>query len=155
MIDHTQVQQIVEDTISQQGAFLVDLNIDSGNHIKVVADHIERVSLDQLVQLSRAIEGAFDRDDEDFEIMVTSPGVGEPLKVWQQYVQNVGRTLKVETKADLEFKGQLTSFENDVITLEWKEREPKKVGKGKITVNKEIKIPIADIKRSRVQIEFK
>ena len=40
------------------------------------------------------------------------------------------------------------------ITLEWKAREPKKIGKGKETVDKKVVLPFEEIKEATVIISF-
>ena len=155
MIDQQHLQKLIDEIVARQGAFLVDLAVDSGNRIQVKVDHIKGITLEQLAEVSRAIEQGFDREEEDFEITVTSPGVGTPLKVPQQYEQNIGRILKVKTSTDEEYKGRLTAFNDDELTLTWKERQPKEKGKGKVTVEKEQKINLADVEEAKVQIEFK
>jgi ribosome maturation factor RimP len=48
----------------------------------------------------------------------------------------------------------LTKVTEDTITLEWKTREPKPVGKGKITVQKKQEIAITDIEQAKVKLKF-
>lgn len=155
MIDQQHLQNVIQDVLAQQEAFLVDLQVDAGNNIQVKVDHIKGITLEQLTKVSRAIENAFDREEEDFEITVASPGVGTPLKVPQQYEQNLGRKLKVKMQDGNEYSGRLDEYTGDDIVLSWKERQPKEVGKGKVTVEKEQKISLADIAKAEVQIEFK
>lgn len=155
MIDQQHLQSVIEDALAQQEAFLVDLQVDAGNNIQVKADHVKGITLEQLTKVSRAIEGAFDREEEDFEITVASPGVGTPLKVPQQYEQNLGRKLKVKLNDGAEYTGQLNKFTGEAIVLTWKERKPKEVGKGKVTVEIEKEINLSEIQRAEVQIEFK
>jgi ribosome maturation factor RimP len=43
---------------------------------------------------------------------------------------------------------------NDDLILAWKAREPKKIGKGKETVEKTLEIPYGDIKEAIVTVTF-
>ena len=54
----------------------------------------------------------------------------------RQYAKNIGRTLSVKLQSDKKIEGELTHADDSKITLEWKAREPKPIGKGKVTVNK-------------------
>jgi ribosome maturation factor RimP len=155
MINIEKVKEILADSLPEHDAFLVDLKLSGANQIKLWVDKLEGIKLGELAAISRSIENSFDRDLEDFELEVTSPGVGEPLKVQQQYEQNVGRWLAVKTAAGESFEGQLTKFEDDSLTLEYSERVPKEKGKGKkkITVKKEL--PLAQLKEAKVQVRFK
>lgn len=59
--------------------------------------------------------------------------------------------VKTETE---EFEGTLTEVTDNEITLRWKTREPKPVGKGKHTVEKEKTLPYEEIKEAKVKIIF-
>ena len=50
--------------------------------------------------------------------------------------------------------GELLSFEEEILTLQWEERVPKEVGKGKVTVKNEAHIALADVKEAKVQVRF-
>lgn len=82
-----------------------------------------------------------------------SAGATAPLTHQRQYVKNVNRTLSVRTSAE-EIEGVLTNATENDIQLEWKAREPKPVGKGKVTVNKQANIAYQDIVEAKVVIKF-
>ena len=85
---------------------------------------------------------------------MASAGVSSPLKLVRQFKKNLNRNLKV-TKTDKEvIEAQLTDVSDENITLEWKAREPKKIGKGKETVEKKIQLPYSEIKEATVIISF-
>lgn len=155
MITKEQVLTLLKPALEEREAFLIDCSIDAANKIVVVADSLQGVNLEDITALSRAIEHQLDRDIEDFELTVTSPGVGAPLKVAEQYQQNVGRVLKLQTKQGEKMEGELTSFEDDTLTLEWRTRVPKEIGKGKQTVIKKHILPRAEIAEAKVQVRFK
>ncbi len=133
--------------------FLISLDVNANNHIKVVIDGDEGVAVNDCIMVSRAIEHNLDRDEEDFSLEVTSAGVSEPLIMARQYKKNIGRKLKVKTAED-KFEGELISATDYEIKLSWKAREPKPVGKGKVTVEKEAVLPYSDILEAKVKITF-
>ena len=53
-----------------------------------------------------------------------------------------------------EIEGTLTEVLEDGIVLNWKAREPKPVGKGKITVDKNATIAFENIKEAKAKIIF-
>jgi len=61
--------------------------------------------------------------------------------------------LMVKT-AEGKFEGTLVEVNEKEISLNWKTREPKPVGKGKITVEKQQTIPLSEIKQAKVKIIF-
>lgn len=154
MLDQDKVRDLLEKGLQEQGAFLIDFQIAAGNLIQVTVDTLTGISLEKITAISRAIEHNLDREEQDFELQVSSPGVGSPLVVPQQYEQNLGRDLKVKTEDGEKYKGELSQFDGETIVLEWTEREPKEVGKGKITVKKEVRLNLSDIKEAKVQVRF-
>ncbi|SHG66694.1 ribosome assembly cofactor RimP [Flagellimonas flava] len=133
--------------------FLIDFTMGSDNTIRVVLDGDQGVNLQDCMNISRAIEHNLDREDEDFSLEVTSAGATSPLELPRQYKKNIGRKLAVKTE-DKELEGTLTEATTDTITLEWKAREPKPVGKGKVTVQKKEVIPFSDIHKAKVILKF-
>ena len=79
--------------------------------------------------------------------------MSSPLKLVRQFKKNIGRTLKVKT-ATQTIEAELINANDDTITLTWKTREPKKIGKGKEDVIKNIQIPYSEIKEAVVTINF-
>lgn len=148
------VENILEPLLQEKGIFLVELNVSEKSQIKVVIDTLEGITLQELGEVNRALENALDREEEDFALTVTSPGVGEPLQVPQQYEQNVGRKVKLITSEGEEFNGRMINWDGEKATLQWKQREPKPVGKGKRTVSKEQSWPLEQIGQLQVEIEF-
>lgn len=134
--------------------FLIDFNIDLNNDIKVILDGDEGVSLSDCIAVSRAIEHNIDREEYDFSLEVASAGASSPLTMPRQYKKNMGRILEVKTQGGQTVEGTLTEVSENGINLQWKAREPKPVGKGKITVDKSLDIPFDDIKESKVKIIF-
>tara|TARA_B100000900_G_scaffold53873_1_gene39970 strand:+ start:216 stop:683 length:468 start_codon:yes stop_codon:yes gene_type:complete len=134
--------------------FLVDLKISADRSIKVILDGDKEVNVKDCINISRAIEGALDRDEEDFSLEVASAGVGSPLKFPRQYHKNLGRKLEVVSTEGLKFQGELTHVREDAIELQWKQREPKPIGKGKVTVTKNKTLMFDEISQTKVMIKF-
>ena len=134
------VGQLIENgLIEKEHVFLVDFVVSKDNKIMITLDGDYEVSVQDCIDISRAVEHHLDREEVDFELEVASAGVGTPLKLSRQYKKNVGRHLIVKA-FDKQFNGVLKDADNDKIYLEWTERVPKKIGKGKenIIVTKEI-----------------
>ncbi|WP_420602823.1 ribosome assembly cofactor RimP [Flagellimonas sp.] len=133
--------------------FLIDFTVGGDNTIRVVLDGDNGVNLQDCMDVSRAIEHNLDREEEDFALEVTSAGATSPLQLPRQYKKNIGRKIKVRT-GEVELEGNLTQATEDSITLEWKAREPKPVGKGKVTVQKKQEIAFSDIHEAKVILKF-
>ena len=134
--------------------FLVDLKISNDKSINVILDGDKEVNIKDCINISRAIEFDLDRDEEDFSLEVASAGVGSPLKFPRQYRKNLGRKLEVISSDGLKFIGELTHVKEDAIELQWKQREPKPIGKGKVTVIKNKILTFDEISQTKVMIKF-
>lgn len=149
------VENLLQEAFEENNSlFLIELNINEANHISVVIDGDEGVSVNDCIAVSRKIEHNLDREEEDFSLDVASAGVSTPLEMPRQYRKNIGRTVGVTTVEGEKIEGELVKFEDETITLKWKAREPKPVGKGKVTVNKEAVLPLSKIKEAKVIITF-
>ena len=133
--------------------FLIDLTITDAFKIIVTLDGDNGVTLQDCIDISRAIEHNLDREEQDFSLEVASGGVSAPLKLVRQYKKNIGRTLQVKTATEI-ITAELVDVNDEFITLTWTAREPKKIGKGKETVEKRQGFPYTDIKEAIVTITF-
>ncbi len=155
MISATQVKALAEEKVAGTNNYIVDVRVTTDNKIYVEVDNIERgVTIKECVGVSRAIEGAFDREEEDFELKVSSPGLDQPFKVHQQYLKNVGREVKVVKNDDRSQKGLLKTVNDDGIVLETKRKEKIEGRKAKQWVVEEHPIGFENIKETTVIISF-
>jgi ribosome maturation factor RimP len=153
-MDKQRVQFLLEEALAENTAlFLIELTFLPGNKIQVVVDGDTGISLKECIRISKKIDQNLDREEEDFGLEVTSPDIAEPLKVLRQYQKNLNRILKVKTNDDV-LEGRLTEVTDTHIVLAWKAREPKPIGKGKVTVEKTATIAHKEITEAKVKIIF-
>ena len=77
-----------------------------------------------------------------------------PSKNKRQYKKNINRILKIRLQDNSTIEGVLIKVTEDEIELEWKARERKPIGKGKITVVKNATISYINILEAKVKIIF-
>ena len=148
------VYHLINEGLTEKPAvFLIDLTITDSFKVIVTLDADNGVILQDCIDISRAIENNLDREEQDFSLEVASVGVGSPLKMVRQYKKNVGRTLIVKV-ANETIEAQLVDANEEFITLAWEAREPKKIGKGKETVQKRQEILYSEIKEAIVTVTF-
>ena len=133
--------------------FLLDLKVGLDQSIHVTLDGDQGISLKDCMAISRAIEHELDREEFDFSLEVGSAGATAPLILPRQYAKHLGRKLKV-TREGSDIEGTLTAADSEGITLNWKVREPKPIGKGKHTVKKEAVVPYSEIREAKVVLTF-
>lgn len=149
------VQQLIQEALDENPAlFLIDLEIKGDNEIKVTIDGDQGVTVQDCIAVSRKVEHNLDREEADFSLEVMSVGATTPLKLPRQFKKNIGRSLEVKTTKGDKIEGLLETAADNEATLVWKTREPKPVGKGKVTVQKTATIPYEDIVQAKVVIKF-
>ena len=65
------VEKLLEKALEENPSlFLISLSISSANHIQIIIDGDEAVSVQNCMDISRAIEHNLDREEEDFSLEV-------------------------------------------------------------------------------------
>lgn len=138
MIDRDRIISLIQERLDESEVFVVDIQVKSGNVIRVYIDEPTGISLDTCIEFSRLIEFGLDRETEDFELQVSSPGLTEALKVPQQYTKHIGNSLKIMTNDEETFIGELLSADEQGIQI-----------------NAEIKVKEAGKKKKKTEIQSK
>jgi ribosome maturation factor RimP len=105
------VSQVIEESVGTrgEGVYLIDIKVKgkgSGRKIEVLMDADIGIQIHQCAYISRRIREKLEADDEllelvgeNFDLMVSSPGLGEPIIIPRQYIRHVGKLLLI-TYAD-------------------------------------------------------
>ena len=133
--------------------FILDFKLSENNDINIIIDSDAGATIDDVVFFSRQIEHNLDREETDFSLTVSSFDITKPFHLKRQFHKNLNRKIKVKTETG-EKEGLLKSIDSTKIILENKVREPKKIGKGKVTVIKQEAIPFETIKEAKVVLKF-
>ena len=123
MIDSKKIKALVDEWLDGKDYFFVDATVDKENRIVVEIDHKEGVWIEDCCDLSRFIEAHLNRDEEDFELEVGSAGIGQPLKVVQQYQNNIGNEVEVLPLDGKKLQGTLTDANEGGFTLCYQEKQ--------------------------------
>ena len=107
MISESYIRQLVEEKLEGTDMFIVELTLSSNNRIVVEVDGMSGVTIDDCVAVSRQIESNLDREQEDFELQVSSAGIDKPLRARRQFEKNIGREVKIVLQDSAELKGEL------------------------------------------------
>ncbi|MDZ7741930.1 MAG: ribosome assembly cofactor RimP [Bacteroidota bacterium] len=151
MIEVNEIEKIVEEKLAGTSLFMVSLKAKPGNVISIYIDGEDEVSIDDCVNLSRHIESRYNRDMEDFELNVSSAGVGHAFTDPRQYRKYLGREVDVVMSNGKKYTGKLLEYRDDLIRVEVE--LSKKQKKEKLSPVKEFKL--SDIKETKGSISFK
>jgi ribosome maturation factor RimP len=155
MIDVEIVRSIVNQQLDPIKEFIVDLTISSSNKIFVLIDGDEGLTIDRCVKISRAIEQELDREREDFELEVSSPGLSMPLKVERQFHKNIGRDVELVLITDEKYIGKLISASKEGFSIEIKELVKSEDKKRKELIIRKIDLLYSDVISTKIVISFR
>ncbi len=149
------VKELINQAMAEHtDLFLIDYTISTDYKISITIDGDHGVTLQDCIDVSRIIEHSLDREEQDFSLEVASAGATSPLKLPRQFKKNIGRKLKVVTLSQEKYEATIVDADDTQIFLEWKSRETKPVGKGKVTVEKKEAVAYDQIKEAIVIITF-
>lgn len=154
MINKHTIISLIESHFEGSDKFIVDVKVLAGNKIEVYIDAPKHIVIADCVELSRFIEGHLDREKEDFELQVSSPGATESFKVLDQYRKYKETKVKVVTKDGKKYEGVLKEANDDTFVIEETRREKKIVGKGNQTVIENITIAYNNVKETKSVLPF-
>ena len=149
MITEKQVTALIGEYLRGSDKFLIDVMIKPLNHIMVFIDGDHGVTIDDCRNLSRYLEQKFDRDREDFDLMVSSAGADRPFRVLRQYQKYLGKNLEVVTVSGEKLEGPLLKADSAGIKLELKLKKSKKETEMKV-----LDLKYAEIKTAKIVLSF-
>lgn len=154
MITIEKIQKLAEAKIAEGLNFIVDISVKPSNKITVLLDNDNGISVADCVEMSRHIEFSLDRESEDFELNVMSPGLTEPFKILRQYKKNIGKQIDIITKENKKITGKLISVDDTSILLETKTKEKVDGKKGKQLIINNVNLTFNQIKETKIVISF-
>jgi ribosome maturation factor RimP len=155
MITKEKIEAFVNEKIAETDIFLVDIQVNTGNVIHVYLDKPEGISIEECVEISRFINAEMDRDVEDYELEVSSPGLSFPFKVSGQYEKYLGRQVQIVLQTGKKLHGTLLSHTPQGITIEH-EVSVREEGKKRKKLIKENKyLTFEEIKTTKAVVSFK
>ena len=88
-----------------EGAYLIDIKVKgkaSARKIEILLDADDGIRIHQCAYVSRRVREQIEADEElleligeNFDMIVSSPGLGEPIIIPRQYIRHVGKLLQV------------------------------------------------------------
>ena len=126
MINKEQIEKLVREFITDGDLFIVDITVNTSSKIMVFLDSDNSVTIDDCKGISRHIEKNLDREIEDFELQVSSSGLGEALKLVRQYKNRIGKELNVVQKDGTKYHGTLKEADDDSFQIELRKKKKEK-----------------------------
>jgi ribosome maturation factor RimP len=152
-MDITHIQQLVTGKLQGTDAFLVDVKL-SLNRIGISIDKPTGITIEECAQVSRYVAAELENSGmlETRELEVGSPGMDQPLKVYQQYLRRIGRKLSVMTPDGKLHNGILKEANENTFTLF--ETIITKQDNKKVKTEQDVVYNYSDIKETKLEITF-
>ena len=123
MINKETIQTLTEEWLSGNDYFLVDINFGADDRIVIEIDHADGVWIEDCAELSRFLQERLGDELGEFELEVGSAGLGQPVKVAQQYINHVGDMVEVLDLEGKKFQGILKAVDGNNFTVTVQEKQ--------------------------------
>ena len=155
MIKEEFIRTLAEQQIAGTDKFIVNVKVKQGNHILIFLDADSSISISDCAKMSKFIESNLNRDEEDFDIEVSSAGLDFPLAFKRQYKKNIGKEVKVVLKDGTVKNGFISSVTDEGFEITEKNIEKKNNKKIKVEIEKTLLYFVFDhVKETRLVISI-
>ena len=154
MIDALLLKSFIENQLEGSDYFLVDVKVKQNNEIEVEIDSDGPVDIEECEKLTRAIEGEFDRDKEDYILEVGSSGLTTPFKIKRQYKKYLGKEVEVIGSDGKKTVGMLRSVGDDTFTVLSQEKVKRPDKKRPVIEEVEHTFRYDEIKQTKYLLKF-
>lgn len=147
-------EEIVQPILQNLELELVDIEyVKEGRDwfLRVYIDKPEGVSIDECTLVSERLSDQLDAEDPikgAYFLEVSSPGVERPLKTREDLINHIDQNANVRLYRHIdghkEYEGVIKSFEDDILTIEYRDRARLK----------EVEIPFDQIAKARRAVSF-
>ena len=116
------IASLLQPKLDELNCFVVEVVFNPANNkIEVFIDSLETISISQCTTISRHLEFFLDHDDaisEKYTLEVSSPGVGSPFKVEQQYQKHIGKEVEIKLLDGSNMIGLLRELNDTTIVID-------------------------------------
>ena len=157
MINKDVVKAAVEEWLSQNDYFLVDVDMTPDGRIVIEIDHADGVWIEDCAALSRFLQERLGEEHGEYELEVGSAGIGQPFKVVQQYINHIGKEVEVLAADGKKYQGVLQSVADDGLSFVVVVKEKQKIeGKKRpVLVDVEKTFNTNEVKYAKYLLAFK
>ena len=155
MIERNTVKTVVEEWLSGNDYFLVDVTFTPDDRIVVEIDHADGVWIEDCAELSRFMQERLGEELGDYELEVGSAGIGQPFKVEQQYLNHIGKDVEVLDAEGKKVQGVLKQVDGRDFVVTVKEKQKLEGKKRPQIVDVDKSFNMNNIKYTKYLLSFK
>ena len=135
----------------------MDADITPDGRIVIEIDHADGVWIEDCAALSRFLQERLGEELGEYELEVGSAGIGQPFKVFRQYLNHIGKEVEVLAADGKKYQGVLQSVADDglsfVVTVKEKQKQEGK--KRPVLVDVEKTFRTDEVKYTKYLLSFK
>ncbi len=155
-MDKTSMSESIQGYLREKELFLVGIDISKDNDIEITVESEEGgVSLDNCIDITKIIEGIFNRDLEDYSLTVSSAGLDQPFRVVKQYLKFIGKEVEVVLKGGGKVKGVLSGTDENGFEVTTSKMVKQEGSKKKVQEDTVTAYSYGEIKSCKPVIKFK
>lgn len=154
MITKDQIIECISEKLKEDDVYIVEVKASTTNKISILLDSFEGIPISYCVEINRFIEAEFDRDEEDYELEVSSAGASGPFKTLMQYQKNLNKEVLVKPEGANPRKGILEAANDIDFTISFLEKEKVEGKKKKVEVEKKLTFTYDQIVSTELVFKF-
>jgi ribosome maturation factor RimP len=156
LIKKDSIIRLTNEFLKDSSNYLIEVQVSTSNKVRVYIENDDHVSIQDCISLSKHIEHSLDRESEDFELEVSSPGIDQPFKHERQFNKYKGKDVSITLIDGKLVQGKLIDFKDNQIILSptSKNKIKKQSTLTSFSDNSNLIIPVADAKETRLIIVF-
>lgn len=151
MIERKRILQQVESLTEGSDIFLVDVLV-SRDTVQVFVDKPAGITIEDCSALSGRLQSVMGNELDEYNLVVSSPGLDHPLKIPEQFIRNEGKEVEVVTADGMKRRGILLSADRLGFTIE---ELIKNGGRKKEIRGLEQRFEYDGVKRVNIIVKFK
>jgi len=151
MISKDNIVKYIDEGFGDKDYFIVEIIINNQNEIIILIDNQKGINIKECVEISRYLRLNLGDELDGYELQVSSPGLGQPFKVIEQYKKNIGKQVEIVSIEGIKTVGKLNFVSDEFIEIE---EQIKIKSKKNIKEIKNIKIEFSKIKSTKEVIKI-
>ena len=155
MIEEKYIINLINDHYQNTDKFLISLKITTSNKIEIYIDSDSTVTIDDCAELNQYLEERLDGEIDDYDMMVSSAGITNPILLTRQFKKYIGQKFTVIDNEGKKTIGILKEANNEGITIT--ERALSKVKKGmkpKVKEEEDVFFPKDEYASAKLFLDF-
>jgi ribosome maturation factor RimP len=153
MITIDDIKKALSSHAIENNYFIVDVLINNGNKIIIYVDNMSHLTIGECGKINRWIRNQFEEELEDYELIVSTPGLDQPIKTQEQFKKNIDNEVEIIALNGKKETGILKSYDQNKFSVEFEKKIKNDKGK-KETIIETQEFQLKDIKSVKIVIKI-